>query len=82
MPLMSQVYRLTTIPESNDKGSWYGWDISRDRQLDLSNDTESSIFDTAVGFSNSVKQGEVQVKSEAENFEDNKKVIDQEKEIM
>ena len=52
------------MPESNDKGSWYGWDITRDKQLDLSNEDEASTFDTAVGFGNSVKQGEVQVKSE------------------
>ena len=64
LPLMSQVYTLSTMPESNDKGSWYGWDITRDKQLDLSNEDEASIFDTAVGFGNSVKQGEVQVKSE------------------
>ena len=82
---MSQVYNLSTIPESNDKGSWYGWDITRDRQLDLTDDEESSIFDTAVGFGNSVKQGDVQVKSDNadESWGDNEKVIvDNEKEVM
>ncbi len=28
LPLMSQVYTLSTVPEQNDKGNWFGWDIS------------------------------------------------------
>lgn len=26
-PMYSRVYALSTVPESNDKGSWYGWRI-------------------------------------------------------
>jgi len=27
VPMLAQVYQATTTAESNDKGSWYGWDI-------------------------------------------------------
>lgn len=26
-PMFSHIYKLSTIPESNEKGSWYGWKI-------------------------------------------------------
>ena len=64
LPMMSQVYTLTTVAESNDKGSWFGWEVVRDRQLEL--DTESDLFDMAVAFAQSVKAGEVKVKQEQE----------------
>jgi hypothetical protein len=25
--MFSQVYKVTTVPESNDQGSWFGWKI-------------------------------------------------------
>jgi len=62
LPMMSQVYNLTTVAESNDKGSWFGWEVSRVRQLDL--DTENDLFDMAVAFAQSIKAGEVKVKQE------------------
>jgi hypothetical protein len=62
LPMMSQVYNLTTVAESNDKGSWFGWEVSRERQLDL--DNENDLFDMAVAFAQSVKAGEVKVKQE------------------
>ena len=64
LPMMSQVYTLTTVAESNDKGSWFGWEVVRDRQLDLN--TENDLFDMAVAFAQSVKAGEVKVKQEQE----------------
>tara|TARA_R110000824_G_scaffold15234_2_gene64202 strand:+ start:2993 stop:3796 length:804 start_codon:yes stop_codon:yes gene_type:complete len=35
-PSFSQIYRLRTVAESNDKGDWFGWDISHERALVLS----------------------------------------------
>ena len=61
-PMMSQFYTLTTVPEQNDLGKWYGWAIARERQLDLSNDFEKSLFDNAVAFAKSVEAGEVEAK--------------------
>ena len=29
LPMMSHKYKLGTVAESNDKGSWFGWDINK-----------------------------------------------------
>jgi hypothetical protein len=65
LPIMSQIYQLRTVEERNDKGSWFGWEISRNRPLDLTGD-ERNIFELAVSFHKSVKSGEVKVKEEAD----------------
>ena len=62
LPMMSQVYRLRTVEERNDKGSWFGWEISLERNLDMA--TEKSIFELGVAFSKSVRAGEVKVKED------------------
>ena len=62
LPMMSQMYQLTTVPEQNDKGKWYGWAISRIKQLDLADNFEKTIFENCVAFSKSVEAGEVDVK--------------------
>ena len=68
LPMMSQVYRLRTVEERNDKGSWFGWEISHERSLDLAD--EKPVFDLGVSFSKSVRAGEVKVKEDqgAESF--------------
>tara|TARA_B100000497_G_scaffold31992_1_gene37567 strand:+ start:875 stop:1603 length:729 start_codon:yes stop_codon:yes gene_type:complete len=53
--IFCSVWKIKTKPMSNDKGSWYGWDISFDRLLDLkedqallqqnSSDRESAVSD-------------------------------------
>jgi hypothetical protein len=62
MPMMSQVYRLRTVEERNDKGSWFGWEIGHVRSLDLP--TEKMVFDMGVSFAQSVRAGEVKVKED------------------
>ena len=62
LPMMSQMYNLSTVPEQNDKGKWYGWVINRVRQLDLSDDLHKAIFENCVAFAKSVEAGEVDVK--------------------
>lgn len=64
LPLMSQIYKLTTVQEQNDKGTWFGWEINRERGLDLKNEEDASWFDMGVSFAKSVKAGEVEVKNE------------------
>jgi len=68
LPMMSQVYRLRTVEERNDKGSWFGWEIAHERSLNLAE--EKAIFDLGVSFSKSVRAGEVKVKEDqgADNF--------------
>ena len=62
LPMMSQVYKLQTVREQNDKGKWFGWLITKERQIDLSDAFEKGLFDNAVAFAKSVEAGEVDVK--------------------
>lgn len=34
LPMFSHKYNLTTVPESNEKGSWYGWHVEVDAMVD------------------------------------------------
>ena len=64
LPMMSQIYRLTTVAERNDKGTWFGWEITRDHSINLDLPEGKANFDTAVAFARSIKAGEVQVRAE------------------
>lgn len=56
-PSFSHVYRLTTSKESNDKGSWYGWEVERVGQV-----TDPMQYGIAKAFAESVTAGTVKVK--------------------
>jgi hypothetical protein len=58
-PMYSQMYRLSTQPESNDKGKWFGWEVERIGTVD-----EQGLYETAKLFSQSVSSGTVKVKHE------------------
>ena len=62
LPMMSHIYKLTTVPEQNDMGSWFGWTINKDRQIDLADQFEKHAFDAAIAFAKSIQAGEVEVK--------------------
>jgi len=53
-PMFSHVYHLSTIPESNDKGSWFGWKIETGNPL-----AEMPLYGQAKAFRDSVAAGEV-----------------------
>jgi hypothetical protein len=56
-PMFSQIYRLTTQAESNDKGKWYGWEIERVGTIE-----DMGIYAAAKDFAKQINAGEVQVK--------------------
>jgi hypothetical protein len=60
-PMFSQMYRLTTVAESNDKGKWFGWEIERTGAVE-----SSDIYNAAKAFAQSVGSGDVKVKHESE----------------
>ena len=64
LPSFSSMYRLKTVAESNDKGDWFGWDVSRERPLDMSNLDDADLVKQAVSFMQSVKAGDVKIKHE------------------
>lgn len=45
-PMYSHIYNLTTVAESNDKGSWYGWQIGLNGPV-ASAETAQKAIDTA-----------------------------------
>ena len=60
-PSYSHYYNLKTVKEGNDKGNWYGWEISREDTLQ-----DANLYSMAKTFAESVSKGEVKVKYEQE----------------
>jgi len=58
-PLMSHIYRLSTVPESNSSGAWFNWKIEHMRPIDFDIPMEEGYFETGVKFAKSVKADEV-----------------------
>ena len=68
-PSYSHYYRLKTMKEGNDKGNWYGWEISRESQLE-----DANLYNVAKAFAESVNKGEVKVKYEEDSSTGEQKV--------
>ena len=56
-PTYSHIYKLSTVQMSNDKGTWFGWDVAKVGPV-----TDKAIYDSAKAFAESVGKGEVQAK--------------------
>jgi len=56
-PTYSHIYKLKTVQQSNDKGTWFGWDVSKVGLI-----TDKGIYEIAKGFSNNVAKGAVVAK--------------------
>jgi hypothetical protein len=53
-PMFSQQFKLTTVPESNDDGSWFGWKIEHSGQV-----STVSVYEAAKQFHEMVRSGTV-----------------------
>ena len=53
-PTYSHIYKLKTVQQSNDKGTWFGWDVSKVGPI-----TDKGIYEIAKGFSTNVAKGAV-----------------------
>ena len=60
-PTYSHIYNLSTVQMSNDKGTWFGWDVSKVGPVQ-----DKNIYDMAKNFATSVGKGEVQAKPEVQ----------------
>ena len=60
-PTYSHIYNLKTIQMSNDKGTWYGWDVTKVGPV-----SDKGIYDQAKLFSTKVGKGEIQAKHGSE----------------
>lgn len=56
-PMFSHTYRLTTIPQTNDQGSWFGWKIEIVGPV-----TDANLYNAAKAFRDAVKAGEAKPK--------------------
>ena len=56
-PTYSHIYKLKTVQQSNDKGTWFGWDVSRVGPI-----SDPGIYKIAKDFGANVSKGEVKVK--------------------
>ena len=60
-PTYSHIYNLSTVQMSNDKGTWFGWDVAKVGPV-----VDKGIYDMSKSFAESVSKGEVQVKPEVQ----------------
>ena len=56
-PTYSHIYNLRTVQMSNDKGTWFGWDVSLKGPI-----KDKSVYEVAKTFSDRVNKGEVEAK--------------------
>ena len=64
-PTYSHIYTLKTVQMSNDKGTWFGWDVSKDGPV-----KDRSVYDVAKQFALRVGKGEVVAKHSADKREE------------
>ena len=56
-PTYSHIYKLKTAQQSNDKGTWFGWDVARVGPI-----SDPGIYKIAKDFGANVSKGDVKVK--------------------
>ena len=61
-PTYSHIYKLRTVQQSNDKGTWFGWDVSQTGVL-----KDTTVYALAKNFALSISKGEIQAKHGTED---------------
>ena len=61
-PRFSHIYRLKSVAEENSKGSWHGWEMSREGPV-----SDAHVYSRGKEFSTSVLAGDVVVKHQNED---------------
>ena len=61
-PTFGNIVKATTIPESNDKGTWFGWSFELDGFVE-----SPELYEAAKAFHKSAVDGAVQAKYDAEH---------------
>ena len=60
-PMYSHVYKLTTVPEKNDQGSWFGWQTELVRMQE-----DPQLFAASKEFKRAIAAGEIKEKTPVE----------------
>ena len=58
-PTYSHIYNLKTVQMSNDKGTWFGWDVSQVGPIQ-----DKGVYEIAKNFAERVGSGEIEAKPE------------------
>ena len=66
----SHIYKLKTTQMSNDKGTWFGWEVSKVGPV-----TDKGLYDQAKSFSENISKGSVKAKHGEEKPKDQKSII-------
>jgi len=53
----SHIYKLKTTQMSNDKGTWFGWEVSKMGRV-----TDTKMYQQAKTFSENISKGSVKAK--------------------
>jgi hypothetical protein len=60
-PTYSHIYKLKTVQMSNDKGTWFGWEVSKVGPVQ-----DQGVYGIAKSFAEQVGKGAVEVKHESQ----------------
>ena len=66
----SHIYRLKTTQMSNDKGTWFGWEVSKVGPI-----TDQQLYQQAKSFSESISKGAVTAKHGEDKPKDQQSII-------
>ena len=55
--MCSHVYKLKTVQQSNDKGTWFGWSVEKEGPVQ-----DKSLYEAAKSFAISCSSGDVKAK--------------------
>ena len=56
-PTYAMIYKLTTVSESNDRGSWFGYQVEKVGQVE-----DVDIYNESKAFSTAASRGDVEAK--------------------
>ena len=60
-PTYSHIYKLKTVQQSNDKGTWFGWDVTRVGPIN-----DPGVYKIAKDFGTNVAKGAIEAKHESD----------------
>lgn len=69
-PVFSRIYKFTTIPEENDKGKFYNWNISLIGRINGEDEEQLGLFHTAHAFYEAVCANTVKVAEPVQDEDD------------
>jgi hypothetical protein len=64
-PTYSHIYNLKTVQMSNDKGTWFGWDVSKVGPV-----IDKGVYAIAKSFAEKNSKGQVKVKHGSDESKD------------